>query len=414
MDATRAGERAADGDRSTALLRVHWVLWLPLLYPVTGFLHTYPIVGLLRGHPTPLRLGATLAAVALFVSVYLWTTWHNLSSAPPRVRMPGPSWLPLAILTALATAQTLGNGKDWLTLFIFVSASAGARLPARQSGAAVAALALLIVVLGAIAHAAAALTVPTLVLAVFVGVIGITLVQVAATNRALRAAREEIARLAVSEERLRFARDLHDLLGHNLSHIALKSEVAEALVTASPDQAAAAMREVGEVARTALQEVRATVSGYRQPSLAGELRGARELLAAAGIVYRCEGANLTLPADVEAVLGWTVREGVTNVIRHGRATRCTIRIGQDDGWVQMEIVNDGAGPARDAALPPSGRGGGNGLSGVRERVAAIGGHCEAGPIPMGGFRLTVSLPTASAARPSGTPGTASAPAAHRM
>jgi len=399
MDPIGARDHAADGDRSVLLLRLLWVLWLPLLYPVTGFLHTYPIVGLLRGHPTPLRLGLTLAGVALFVGVYARTTWYNiLSPAPAAARVPErPSWLPLVILVALGIAQTLGNGKDWLTLFIFVSASVGARLPAGQSAGAVTALALLTIAAGWVAHASVSLIAPTLVLVVFVGVIVISLVQVVATNRALRAARAEIARLAVNEERLRFARDLHDLLGHNLSHIALKSEVAEALVPTAPDHAIAAMHEVGGVARTALQEVRATVSGYRQPTLTSELRGAGELLAAAGIAYRCEGGNVTLPAAAEAALAWTVREGVTNVIRHGRATHCTVRVSQGEHCAGVEIVNDGHEAAAPVSPPSPHGGGGNGLAGIRERVAAVGGQSEAGPRADGGFRLSVTLPIGATA-----------------
>ena len=396
MDPIGTRDHAADGDRSVLLLRLLWLLWLPLLYPVTGFLRTYPLVSLLRGHPTPLRLGLTLAGVALFVGVYVWATWYNtLSPVPAAARVPGlPSWLPLAVLTALGVAQTLANGKDWLTLFIFVSASVGARLPVRQSAGAVVALALVTLAVGWIAHAGVSLVAPTLVLVVFVGVIGVSLVQVVATNRALRAARAEIARLAVNEERLRFARDLHDLLGHNLSHIALKSEVAEALVPTAPDHAIAAMREVGGVARTALQEVRATVSGYRQPTLAGELRGAGEILAAAGIAYRCEGENVVLPPAAEAALAWTVREGVTNLIRHSRATHCTVRVSQTERCASVEIVNDGREAADTAsASSASAHGvGGNGLAGIRERIAAVGGRSEAGPVSGGGFRLSVTLP----------------------
>jgi len=146
------------------------------------------------------------------------------------------------------------------------------------------------------------------------------------------------------------------------------------------------------VARTALQEVRATVSGYRQPTLAGELRGAGEILAAAGIAYRCEGGNVTLPPAAEAALAWTVREGVTNVIRHSRATRCTVRVSQAEHCAGVEIVNDGRGTT-DTSSPPSSHGvGGNGLAGIRERVSAAGGRSEAGPVPDGGFRLSVTLP----------------------
>jgi two-component system sensor histidine kinase DesK len=209
----------------------------------------------------------------------------------------------------------------------------------------------------------------------------------------LRAARNELARLAVAEERLRFARDLHDLLGHSLSLIALKSELAGQLATTAPERAAAEMRDVEGVARTALHEVREAVAGYRQPSLASELRDAREILTAADIACAYDGASVSVPAAVEAVLAWTVREGVTNVIRHSRARHCTIRVTNEDGHAGVEVIDDGAGaPAVSASAPSAGGSSGNGLAGLAERVAALDGRCEAGSRPEGGFRLSVVLP----------------------
>jgi two-component system, NarL family, sensor histidine kinase DesK len=220
------------------------------------------------------------------------------------------------------------------------------------------------------------------------------------TNRALRAAREENARLAVTAERLRIARELHDLLGHDLSLIALKSELAEYLVASSPEQAVAAMREVASVARTALREVRAAVAGYRQPTLASELRGAQELLSAAGIACTYQGGAVRLPAAIEGVLGWTIREGVTNVIRHSRARTCQIRIRQEVGRVAVEIVDDGVGAmaVTGAGSPTTSGNDGNGLSGLAERVASLGGKFEAGSRLQGGFWLFVELPLAGESR----------------
>jgi two-component system, NarL family, sensor histidine kinase DesK len=213
----------------------------------------------------------------------------------------------------------------------------------------------------------------------------IIVIRTIVTERQLRLAREEIARLAVSEERLRFARDLHDLLGHSLSLIALKSELAGRLVTGAPDRATAEIHDIESVARTALHEVREAVAGYRQPTLADELHAAAEILAAAGIAYSCDGAPRALSPAAEAVLGWAVREGVTNVIKHSRARRCTIRFTEDERCAGVEVWDDG----RGASSPLDG---GSGLRGLRERVAARGGRYEAGPLPEGGFRLSVSLP----------------------
>jgi len=205
-----------------------------------------------------------------------------------------------------------------------------------------------------------------------------------------------VARLAIEAERLRFARDLHDLLGHDLARIALQSELAEALVLAAPDQAIVAMREVGDAARTALREVRAAVAGYRRPTLASELRGAGEILAAAGIAYRHEGEVGALPPAVEAVLAWAVREGVTNAVKHSRARHCTVRVTREGGYAGVEVCDDGTGAGTGSCADGPGAltsgEGGSGLPGLAERAAAEGGHCKAGPRPSGGFCLSVMLP----------------------
>ena len=208
------------------------------------------------------------------------------------------------------------------------------------------------------------------------------------TNHELSLAREQIARLAVGEERLRFARDLHDLLGHSLSVIALKSELAGRLITRSPGMAQHEVADIERVARESLREVREAVTGYRQPTLAAELAGAREALAAAGIECRVDDDSNGLPPAVEAVLGWAVREGATNVIRHSNATRCTIRVSQrkDEGFV--EVVDNGRG-----GTPKPG----SGLRGLAERVSERGGSIKAEPLAHEGFRLRVSVPLEAAA-----------------
>jgi two-component system, NarL family, sensor histidine kinase DesK len=209
-------------------------------------------------------------------------------------------------------------------------------------------------------------------------------------NRQLSLAREQIARLAVGEERLRFARDLHDLLGHSLSVIALKSELAGRLIKSAPALAAQEVEDIEKVTREALREVREAVSGYRQPTLAAELAGAREALTAAGIEFRSDHNDGTLPPAVESVIAWTVREGVTNVMRHSQARHCAIRIVHQDDHATVEVVDDGRGGTPDA---------GSGLDGLAERVRARGGTMTAEPLPHEGFRLRVTLPLP----PMGTP-----------
>jgi signal transduction histidine kinase len=199
----------------------------------------------------------------------------------------------------------------------------------------------------------------------------------------LRQQQRALARLAISEERLRFARDLHDLLGRGLSLIAIKSELAMRLVSGN----AAAAKEIDDVehiAREALRDVREAVDGYRQPHLATELAGARSALAAAGIDCHVERLGGELPDQIDALFAWAVREGVTNVIRHSGAGRCDIRVtwGQQDA--QVEVTDDGA--AEAPSLP------GYGLLGLKERAAARGGVAEAGPLPGAGFRLRLAVP----------------------
>jgi two-component system sensor histidine kinase DesK len=209
-------------------------------------------------------------------------------------------------------------------------------------------------------------------------------------NQQLSQAREQIARLAVGEERLRFARDLHDLLGHSLSVIALKSELAGRLIKNTPGLAAHEVEDIEKVARDALREVREVVAGYRQPTLAAELAGAHEALTAAGIQDHVELDRAPLPPAVEAVFAWTVREGVTNVMRHSQAKRCAIRISSRDSHATIDVVDDGRGGTPQP---------GSGLRGLRERVTDRGGTLTAESLPHEGFRLRVTLPLAPASAP---------------
>jgi len=231
---------------------------------------------------------------------------------------------------------------------------------------------------------------------VTVGTISLTLFALSAmgrTNRELRAAREELAVLAVGEERNRIARDLHDTIGHSLSVIALKSELARRVLPTEPARAAEEIADVERVAREALASVRETVQGYRTPSLALELAAARSALATAGISGTVEPAPEGLPSAVDAVLGWAVREGVTNVLRHSDATRASIRVVADGDSRAVEVVDDGtAGAAGGAGDPAAPVRRGTGLDGLRERAATLGGAVEAGPLPDRGFRLRVSVP----------------------
>jgi two-component system sensor histidine kinase DesK len=207
--------------------------------------------------------------------------------------------------------------------------------------------------------------------------------------RELKRTREVQARLAVAEERLRFARDLHDVLGRNLTVIALKSELAVALHRqGQAGQAAAQMAEVQLIARESQDDVRAVVRGYRTADLLTEIEGARSVLRAAGVDCRVEG-GAELEDERQSALAWAVREGTTNVLRHSEARWCAITLDVESRTtVVLTIENDGV----DRGSTPKG---GGGLVGLTERLAALGGTVEAGPSSDGRFALRVRLPLES-------------------
>ncbi|MFJ8663096.1 sensor histidine kinase [Streptomyces sp. NPDC093795] len=225
----------------------------------------------------------------------------------------------------------------------------------------------------------------------------------------LREARDVQARLAVAEERLRFGRDLHDILGRNLSVIALKSELAVQLARRGRPEAVDQMIEVQRIAQESQREVRDVVRGYREADLRVELEGARGVLDAAGIDCAVDTPGLALPDEVQAALGWVVRETTTNVLRHGDARHCAIAVREEEGAVLLTVENDGAGGGAGAGVGSGagagagvgaaagsgvGAGAGSGLAGLRERLAAVGGTLEAGPGEGGTFRVTARVPVA--------------------
>ena len=351
----------------------------------------FPVFGLVGSAVSVAWLAAAVLGLAIFLALYLRLVFSGRILRPSaediRARRAG-----LACLVALALVLNLvyGEGDHWLGLFLFCSAVTVVALPTRVAIAAVGGLAATTAVVGWAVGASTPETGTLVLLAGLVGLSQIGYARILLTVAELRAAREELAHLAVAKERLRFARDLHDLLGHSLSLITLKSELAGRLLPDAPEKAAGEVRDVERVAREALREVREAVSGYRKPILRSELDGAREMLSAAGIRCRVEEEAGELPPAVDAVLAWTVREGVTNVIRHSRARRCELRVTREAGSVRAEVLDDGRGRTGDGDATS-----GTGLSGLAERVAASGGRLGAGPNPEGGFGLTVTLPVGS-------------------
>ncbi len=366
----------ARGDLFPRLWPLVAVAWLPLL--------AVPLAALLREHPSPTRLLATTILLGCFVALYLLLVLRRPFPAPT-LAAAEVRWRLLLVVALTATGLTLyplfGAGMP-LWYLVYGTIAAGVALPPRTAGGAVALVTALATGASVAANGWLKALPPAMGLAA-IGGSAIAAGRLVVALGELRAAREELARLAVAEERLRFARDLHDLLGHSLSLITLKSELARELVPSAPQRAIAELRDVEAAARAALREVRTTVTGYRQPTLAEELAGARAMLTSAGIAARIRQDGGALPAALDATLAWAVREGVTNVIRHSGARCCVIRLAQAEEAITLEVADDGRGGAT---------GGGNGLLGLAERVAAHGGAVVAGPCAGTGFRLRVNLP----------------------
>jgi two-component system sensor histidine kinase DesK len=347
---------------------------LPMLYLlyVVGAVHQY-------SHGAAAMAGYIL--LVLFAAGWLLTSLTMLTLSPVRF------WSLYGLLLALFAAELPFARGPGFTLCTFLTIITVARLQARSAPviAAFAVSALLVPVAVPSWHVSLAESFG-MVNPVAIPVVGLVIfaaIQVLRSNQALTRARSEVALLAAENERIRIARDLHDLLGHSLTTITVKAGLARRIGETDPVLAVREIAEVETLARQALGDVRAAVSSYRDVTLTAELASGRELLRAAGIAAELPRAvDMVDPAHRE-LFGWVVREGLTNVVRHAHASSCAIRLSP----CSVEIVDDGVGRA---ARP------GNGLAGLRERVTAAGGVVTAGPLQPHGWRLQVCLsPSAS-------------------
>ncbi len=390
----RSDEVIASSGVTFHLWRLYQHAWLVCLI--------FPLVELLQ-HPIALwQVTLKGLSLVIFAVGYTWLMWpHPVSQEARRRSRSLFSFLLFGALSVFVVLFSLAYGPAWLWLFIGVSAIAGVLLPMRSAFMAVVLLTLfpLFLTLSMYGGIAGVDWWWLIALMLLVRGLGLDMIGIARMGNAIRelhTARRELARLAVIEERLRLSRDLHDLLGQTLSVITLKSELAKCLIQEDPERCAQELSEIERVSRQTLREVRKTVAGYRQPTLVNELDGARQLLEAAGVEYMIEQTTLDLPPAIDAILAWTVREGVTNVIRHSRARQCLIRLTGVQETVCAEVINDGK---RQEELHedwliqhiPQG----NGLTGLRERVTALGGTLLAGPLVLSDkkhFRLRVEVP----------------------
>ena len=356
-----------------------------LLGVFLGYFLLVQAVSDLIQHVTPATVFVTAGTVA-FIAVVFWRVVLR-----DRPGLDGVPWAWLVVLVALAIAVfAVGRGPGWVVILAVAAAACGrftATIRPAVFGAVTCGGASLIVTAQQARVADAGSVALLLIVPSMAAFLTYTATKRNETVTELRQTRAELARVAVAGERLRIARDLHDLLGQSLSLITLKAELSRRMLDTDTTSAAREMAELEAVARQSLSDVREAVAGYRQPDLVAELGAARQLLCAAGVSCQISTpAGLSLPADVDTVLAWTVREGITNVVRHARATCAAVTVTTADGGgrVIAAITDNGTGPLAGPA--------GSGLAGLSERVRQLGGNLMAGPAPAGGFRLQVTIP----------------------
>lgn len=348
--------------------------WLPYLYLlplVLVPLDTY------FGNATPTEWIATGFAIAIFLPLFFWVFWlRGWKAAFPiggmaalgLLAVPFNSTASMFVIYAGCVVGFLGNAKWSVAALAVMVAAVGLQSWLLGFG---------------IGYWA-----PTIVLIVVFGGFCINWTEAERTNAKLHLKQEEIERLAKIAERERIARDLHDLLGHTLSLNILKARLANKLLNKDADKASQEISDIEQISRDALQEVREAVQGYRSVGFTGELESALLALEAADISGEFSTAEISLEPTQDSVLAMTLREAITNVIRHSGAKRCHVSLSQSDFAIELEIDDDGQG-GRFVE--------GSGLGGMRERLEAAGGALYIDSSD--GMKVTASLPTASSRRP---------------
>jgi two-component system, NarL family, sensor histidine kinase DesK len=346
--------------------------WMPLIWlPFMVWFFVNPI----WEHAGPLRWSCNTLYGIAFVLVYLYA----FSRPEPR------RLIAAVVMIVMATIATPIN-HDSLCLLIYAIAAGGFTL---RLWRVITLIALALAILGAFAyylHLPVGWWGSMLLLIVLVGLGNHHWALSHCAEEKLHRAEEEIEHLAKVAERERIARDLHDLLGHTLSLITLKAELARKLVDRDPQRAKLEMQDVEHTSRAALADVREAISGYRGEGLACELIRARRTLETAGITVECAASDVPLSPAQECVLALALREAVTNVVRHAQAQRCSVRLSRDQQACTLEIADNG----RGVDAPE-----GNGLRGMRERLEAIGGSLQRRT--EAGTRLVIHLPLAPVA-----------------
>lgn len=339
----------------------------------------------------PTATAASWAFVALaviaFLPVYFWTWSQRGTDALPGI----------AVLAAMGVLGVQFNAGA-AAFLIYAAALTGTKLPTRTAIGALVVLFAFVLVSAFTSGVPWPFTltafIPALVFVPFIGGINALYAARHEANAKLRRAHDEIERMAAIAERERIARDLHDLLGHTLSVIVLKSELASKLAATQPERAAQEIRDVERISRRALGEVREAVVSYRRRGLPAEIDEARGAFEAARVGLTVDLPELLPPPRVEGVLALVLREALTNVVRHAHATTCRVRLhGDGDAWT-LEVADDGIARLEDDGIGRLEHEG-SGLRGMRERVEALGGSVDV--LTGGGLRLVARVPHRGAA-----------------
>ncbi|GAA2239746.1 hypothetical protein GCM10010401_10330 [Rarobacter faecitabidus] len=358
-----------------------WRVFGPGLGIVWVVFLTDPLVAA-WANPRPVPRALAVGAIVAQALVFAWAVFRQRRGG---VHPTGIALL-VALQAVLVFLACLGAGQEGLVGLVFVSVIL--HLILRRPLAFIGTLACVLIavllplfVAGWEFDASLAVSIVLASTAVF------AFSQLVRRNRELQQAQAEVADLAVAQERARIARDMHDVLGHSLTVIAVKSELAAKLVPLNPDRATAELLDIQTLARSALADVRGAVAGTRAVTRAGELAAARRALDAAGISAELPGAIDVVRPPLRDLFAWSVREGVTNVVRHSGASHVKVTIAAD----RLEVADDGRGPT--AAAESSDVAAGHGLRGLRERASAAGARVTTTRGERGGFRLIVTAAT---------------------
>jgi two-component system sensor histidine kinase DesK len=345
--------------------------WTPYAWLV--YLMFVPLYPFFSREGSPSRWMANCAGMAVFLVLYFWGYWLKGRKL---------LWVILAITLLGAGFAPFNPGAS--VYFVYAAAFL---CYTGEAGFAYRLLMILLVLIGLeswIAHLPPNFWISAPLFTLLVGAVNIHYTEQRRQNQKLLRAQEEVEHMAKVAERERIARDLHDVLGHTLSVIVIKSELAAKLAGKDPARAIQEIKDVERISRDALAQVRSTVRGYQTRSLQAEVKEATAALESAGVKVNCDFQPAHLPSTQEGVLALALREGVTNVIRHAKAHSCDLRFQQLNGACRLEVRDDGSGQMAPEGL---------GLSGMRQRVEALGGTLRREIAS--GTRLIISLPLAS-------------------